>query len=55
MSLKEAVSKMEQSELARELFGEAFVKHFTATRRWEMRQEDKSDALWDLIRYLEII
>jgi glutamine synthetase len=54
-SLEEATLKMAGSELAAELFGEAFVKHFTATREWECRQVDNNDPNWELKRYFEII
>ncbi len=54
-TLKEATGKMKNSELARELFGEGFVGHFTATREWECRQVDEKDPEWELKRYFEII
>ncbi|SHF02797.1 glutamine synthetase [Mariniphaga anaerophila] len=54
-SLEEATEKMAKSEIANELFGDAFVKHFTATRRWECRQADSGDPKWELKRYFEII
>ena len=54
-TLEEATKKMAQSELACELFGEAFVKNFSLTREWECRQVDHSDPKWELKRYFEII
>lgn len=54
-SLEEASQRMAQSDIAKELFGEAFVKHFTQTREWENRQIDKEDSKWELKRYFEII
>lgn len=54
-SLEEATKRMKDSELARELFGDAFVDHFTRTREWECRQIDPADPKWELKRYFEII
>lgn len=54
-TLEEATQKMAKSELARELFGEAFVDHFVRTREWECQQADHSDPKWELKRYFEII
>lgn len=54
-SLKEATEKMTNSKIANELFGEAFVNHFTKTREWECQQFDKNDPNWELKRYFEII
>lgn len=54
-SLNEASEKMANSDIAKELFGEAFVNHFTTTRKWECQQEDKKDKNWELKRYFEII
>ena len=50
-----ATQAMKESSLAIELFGEAFVHHFTATREWEWRQFSKVVTDWELKRYLEII
>ena len=54
-NLLEASEKMSQSDLAKELFGEAFVDHFTQTRFWEWRQFSKVVTDWELKRYFEII
>ena len=54
-SLPDAIEKMEKSEIAKELFGDAFVKHFLKTREWECKQMDESDPRWELKRYFEII
>jgi glutamine synthetase len=50
-----ATQTMKQSAVAKELFGEAFINHFTATREWEWRQFSKVVTDWELKRYLEII
>ncbi|HYD91370.1 MAG TPA: glutamine synthetase, partial [Flavobacterium sp.] len=54
-ALNEAVNNMKNSELAAELFGEGFVKHFVQTREWEWRQYLKAVTDWELKRYFEII
>ncbi len=54
-SLWTATQAMKASSLAKELFGEAFVNHFAATREWEWRQFSKVVTDWELKRYLEII
>lgn len=54
-SLKEATEKMTNSKIANDLFGQAFVKHFTKTREWECQQFDKNNPVWELKRYFEII
>lgn len=54
-TLWEATEKMKTSEIAHELFGEAFVKHFTQTREWECKQFNKAITDWELRRYFEII
>jgi glutamine synthetase len=53
--LWQATQNMKQSAVAKELFGAAFVEHFTATREWEWRQFAKVVTDWELKRYLEII
>jgi glutamine synthetase len=55
VNLFEAAMEMKNSPIAKELFGEAFVEHFTQTRLWEWRQYAKSVTDWELKRYLEII
>jgi glutamine synthetase len=37
-NLMDATEKMANSEIAKQLFGDAFVDHFTRTREWEWRQ-----------------
>ena len=54
-NLHEATVRLEQSTVARELFGAAFVEHFVATRHWEWRQFAKAVTDWELGRYFEII
>lgn len=54
-NLKEATEQMKASAIAKELFGEAFVKHFTQTRDWEWRQFSSQVTDWEIKRYFEII
>lgn len=54
-NLWEASQAMKQSAIAKELFGEEFVAHFTGTREWEWRQFSKVVTDWELKRYFEII
>ncbi|MGZ3872993.1 MAG: glutamine synthetase family protein [Mucilaginibacter sp.] len=54
-NLHDASIIMQDSAIANELFGEAFVDHFTQTRLWECRQFGKSVTDWELKRYFEII
>ena len=54
-TLQEATDRLERSELARALFGDDFVRHFVASRRWEWKQFSKAVTSWELARYFEII
>ena len=54
-NLWEASARMKKSAIARELFGDTFVDHFTATREWEWREYAKAVTDWELRRYFEII
>ena len=54
-NLWEATTAMQNSPIAKELFGDKFVEHFTATREWEWRQYSKAVTDWELKRYFEII
>lgn len=54
-NLWDATQAMKESKVAKELFGEQFVTHFTQTREWEWKQFAKVVTDWELKRYLEII
>ncbi|MDR6941259.1 glutamine synthetase family protein [Mucilaginibacter pocheonensis] len=54
-NLYDAAITMQTSPIAKELFGEGFVDHFTQTRLWEHRQYAKHVTDWELKRYFEII
>jgi glutamine synthetase len=53
--LNEATAQMKSSDLAKKLFGDQFVQHFTKTREWEWTQYAKQVTDWELKRYMEII
>jgi glutamine synthetase len=54
-TLMEATQQMKASTVAKDLFGEKFVQHFTQTREWEWRQHLKAVTDWEYKRYFEII
>ena len=54
-TLDEATDRLEESKIARDLFGPAFVDHFIRTRRWEWAQFRDAVTHWELKRYFEII
>lgn len=54
-NLWEATQNMKNSDVAKEIFGEEFVDHFTRTREWEWRQFAAEVTDWELKRYFELI
>ncbi|MCW5774095.1 MAG: glutamine synthetase, partial [Rhodospirillaceae bacterium] len=54
-TLMEAAGRLKRSEAAKDLFGQAFVDHYAATREWEEREFRKHVSDWELDRYFEII
>ena len=54
-TLMEAAGRLKASKPARDLFGDAFVDHYSATREWEEREFRKAITDWELDRYMEII
>lgn len=54
-TLGDAAARLAASDVAKELFGEAFVAHYAATRDWEEREFRKAVTDWELQRYFEII
>lgn len=54
-NLWDATQRMKHSRAARDILGDAFVDHFTATREWEWRQFQDSVTSWEMERYFEII
>lgn len=54
-TLIEATELFAASATARDLFGDAFVDHYAASREWEWRQSLQSVTDWELKRYFEVI
>ena len=54
-NIGEAAAALAGSDVARELFGDEFIEHYVATRRWEARQYQQQITDWELQRYFEII
>ncbi|HEX8037966.1 MAG TPA: glutamine synthetase family protein [Chryseosolibacter sp.] len=54
-NLFDATQHMKKSNVAKTIFGEQFVEHFTQTREWEWRQSLKAVTDWEFKRYFEII
>ncbi len=54
-NLFEAAQKLENSDTAKEIFGEVFVNHYALTRKHEADEELKAITDWQLKRYFEII
>lgn len=54
-TLWESAQAFKASDAARNLFGDAFVEHFAASREWEEREFRKHITDWELERYFEII
>jgi glutamine synthetase len=52
-TLAEALTLFEQSERARDWFGDAFVDHYVAMRRWEVEQHRRAVTEWERRRYFE--
>lgn len=54
-SLGESAARLAKSKPAREMFGDAFVEHYAATRDWEEREYRRAITDWQMQRYFEII
>lgn len=54
-SLAAAADALDQSEAARSIFGDGFVDHFVATRRWECRKFAEAITDWEMKRYFELV
>lgn len=54
-TLIEATERFHRSDVARDLFGDAFVDHFASSREWEWRQAQRAVTDWELRRYFEVI
>lgn len=54
-SLPEATQLLSQSDIAKQILGEAFVDHYVRTRDWEARQFARAVTSWELKRYFETV
>ncbi len=54
-TLTQAAELFSNSKIARDLFGDVFVNHFSYTRIWEDQQQRAAITNWQLERYFEII
>jgi len=54
-TLWESAQALKSSAEGRDLFGDAFVEHFAASREWEEREFRKHITDWEMERYFEII
>ena len=54
-SLEESAELFRSSKAARQILGDEFVDHYSATRDWETRQFRRAVTDWELERYFEII
>ncbi|MET0547361.1 MAG: hypothetical protein ABWZ40_13750 [Caulobacterales bacterium] len=54
-TLTEASNRLLACAPARDLFGDAFVEHYAASRIWEEREARRAITDWQLARYFEII
>jgi glutamine synthetase len=55
VTLRGAADRLAASQVARSLFGDAFVQHYVTTRLWESREAERAVNSWQLERYFEII
>lgn len=53
-NLRDAITLLDRSAVARELLGEEFVDHYLRTRTWEVRQYERAVTTWELERYFEL-
>lgn len=54
-TLEQAVEAFTSSALAREFFGEGFVQHYGAMRRWEVEKFRRAVTDWERRRYFEMV
>jgi glutamine synthetase len=54
-SLHEATDLLDNSKVARQILGTAFVDHYVASRRWETRVYDRAVTDFELRRYFETV
>jgi glutamine synthetase len=54
-TLSQAVEAFSGSALARQFFGEGFVEHYAAMRRWEVDRYNRAVTDWERRRYFEMV
>lgn len=54
-TLLQSATNLENSQPAKDIFGEAFVTHYAYTRKHEYEQQRRAITDWQLQRYFEII
>jgi glutamine synthetase len=54
-TLRDAVGRFESSAAARAAFGDGFVDHYAAMRRWEVARYDRAVTDWERRRYFEMV
>lgn len=54
-TLGEAIELFAASKLARDYFGDLFVDHYMAMRRWEVAQYNRVVGAWERERYFEMV
>ena len=54
-TLRHATERFAGSAIAKDLFGEAFVGHYAATRLWEAGEQERHVNDWQLRRYFESV
>jgi glutamine synthetase len=52
-TLDHAIALFEASSIARDCFGDAFVDHYVAMRRWEIEKNRRAVTEWERRRYFE--
>jgi glutamine synthetase len=52
-TLEQAIDLFDASAIARDFFGDAFVDHYVAMRRWEVEKHRRAVTAWERRRYFE--
>jgi glutamine synthetase len=52
-TLEQAIDLLNASAIARDFFGDAFVDHYVAMRRWEVEKHRRAVTAWERRRYFE--
>jgi glutamine synthetase len=53
-SLEDALDRLERSDVAREMLGEDFVRHYAAMKRFEAEKYRQQVSEWEVRRYVEM-